>query len=277
MGRQAGHHFIPRTYLKGFTEGGKDASQFWCIPINNDNPFITSPKDACHKRDHYTVEHEDPLIIEKFYANEIELKIGIALKYIKERKTLPTGNDMQNVYLLLATLFLRAQKFRSGLDDMAKRMNEVMDSIEDETKISNRSDYDFTKTDWIKTEVRFINKLTECLANKYYRLYIINHSGFDVLTSDQPFILSHPRASNNFHFGLDTPQVEICVPINRKAILFGWNEPCKEGTLPANDTMVGLTNSKLAINSTRFLYSSKPKILLVDDDFNLIKHNISQK
>ena len=39
MGRKAKHHFIPKCYLKGFTDGGENSSPFWAVPINNDDPF----------------------------------------------------------------------------------------------------------------------------------------------------------------------------------------------------------------------------------------------
>ncbi len=116
MARQAHHHFIPISYLKGFTEGGKDTSQFWCMPINNDDPFLTSPNDACSKRDYYTVDHEDPLIVEKWYANEIEPKINIALRHIDKSKNLPSGEDMQNLFLLAATLYVRTPSHRSTME-----------------------------------------------------------------------------------------------------------------------------------------------------------------
>lgn len=78
MSRKAKHHFIPRSYLKGFTEGGKDTSQFLGvrkIADNNHKAFLTTPNDACCKRDYYTVEHEDSLVVENWYAEEIEPNI----------------------------------------------------------------------------------------------------------------------------------------------------------------------------------------------------------
>ncbi len=81
MAQQAHHHFIPSSYLKGFTEGGKDTSQFWGVPKNNDKPFLTNPKDACSRRHYNAVQHDDPLVVEKWYANVIEPRINIALNF----------------------------------------------------------------------------------------------------------------------------------------------------------------------------------------------------
>lgn len=64
MGRKAKHHYVPKCYLKGFTEGGEDSSLFWCAPINNDISFKTSPNDSCAKRDYYTVQNSNSLVVE---------------------------------------------------------------------------------------------------------------------------------------------------------------------------------------------------------------------
>jgi len=275
MGRQAHHHFIPSSYLKGFTLGGEDTSPFWGIPINNDAPFSTKPKDACSKRDYYKIEHENSLLIEHWYANEIEPKINLALRHIKEYSELPSQADFSNLILLLATLYVRNPSHRDSIEAPMKRTKEIVDRISDEIQISNRHEFEFSQTDLIKAEVNLLDTVMECLSNKYYQLNIAQESDFDVITSDRPFLLSHPNEGKGFYFGLNTPNTEICVPINRKAILIARNEPFKEGVLCADDRLIGLTNTKLILSASRFFFSSKPEIALVDDDINVYKHAIS--
>ncbi|ONN48424.1 MULTISPECIES: DUF4238 domain-containing protein [Acinetobacter] len=87
MGRKSKHHYIPKCYLKEFTKGRKTTSLFWCIPNNNTKSFQTSPNDSCAQRDYYTIDHIDPLIIEDFYANQVEPKISLAINYINMRQS----------------------------------------------------------------------------------------------------------------------------------------------------------------------------------------------
>ena len=275
MARQAHHHFIPSSYLKGFTKGGHDTSQFWGVPINNDEPFITNPKDACSKRDYYTIENEDSLLIERWYANEIEPKINIALNYIQKNNTLPAANDMQYLFLLAATLYLRTPKYRESIEAPLKHTKEIVDDIASNTKISNAGDFKYSKVNLIRTEIKLINTFLNCLSSKYYRLYTVDSSEYEVVTSDNPFILSHPKGGKNFYYGLDTPNIELCVPINKKAILIGRNEPYDEGTYSADDKLIGLTNTKIILSANRFFYTSKQILALVDDDINVYKHDIS--
>jgi len=112
MGRKAKHHYIPRCYLKGFTEGGKNSSPFWCVPINNEPAFRTSPNDSCAKRDYYTVQHPNSLVVEDYYAEQIEPKIAKAIDFVQTKKSLPQKGDMRYLILLLATLHLRFPSFR---------------------------------------------------------------------------------------------------------------------------------------------------------------------
>ena len=275
MGRKAKHHYIPKCYLKGFTDGGEDSSPFLCVPINNDTPFKTSPNDSCAQRDYYSVEHTDPLIVENFYAEQIEPKISTAIRAIEEHKSLPTKQGMKHLILLLATLYLRVPSFRSALEAPRKRTKEIVDSISDDITISNRHEFEYSQTDLIKTELDLIDTVQECLANKYYQLHIIEEPDQNVITSDRPFLLSHPKAGKGFYFGLNTPNIEITVPITKKAVLLARNEPFQEGGYIASKEFIGLTNTKLILSADRFFYSSAEEIMLVDDDISVYTHKIS--
>lgn len=274
MGRQAGHHFIPSSYLKEFTLEGEDSSAFWGISKIDHNAFSTTPKKSCKKRDYYTIEHENSLLVEHFYANEIEPKINIAINHIKKFSELPLSDDMPNLILLLATLYLRTPSNRATLEAPRKHAKKIVDSIEKDIQISNRHEFNYTQTDLIRTELGLIKTVTECLNNKYYRLHIVQESEYDVITSDRPFIMSHPNDGKGFYYGLNTPNIEICVPITRKAILIARNEPFEEGVFLAPDWFIGLTNTKLILSADKFFYASKLEIALVDDNINVYKHTV---
>lgn len=274
MGRKAKHHYIPKCYLKGFTDGGEDSSKFWCVPINNDAPFLTSPNDSCAKRDYYTVEHSNSLVVEDWYANDVEPKIVKSLNYIKEHAALPPKGEMRNLLLLLATLYLRVPSFRNTLEAPMKHAKRIVDSMDRDVPIRNRDEFDYNQTDIILSELRLIDTVQGCLANKYYQLHIIEDSDDSCITSDRPFILSHPNGGKGFYFGLNTPNVEICVPITKNSILIAKNEEFDEGAFVASKQLIGLTNTKLILSASRFFYSSNSCILLVDDEIKVRKHDI---
>jgi hypothetical protein len=275
MGRKAKHHYIPKCYLKGFTNDGENTSEFWAVPKNNDAPFLTSPNDSCAERDYYSVEHTNSLIVEDFYAEQIEPKIIKAINHIVLFSYLPAKEEMKHLIMLLATLYLRVPSHRKSLEMPIRRTKEIVDCISKKVNISNRDEFEYSKTDLIKSELRLIDTVQECLSNKYYQLHIIEDANVNLVTSDNPFILSHPKGGNGFYFGLNTSNIEICVPITNKVILIARNEKMNEGAFVASKELIGLTNTKLILSASRFFYSKTEEVLLVDDDFSVYNHNIN--
>lgn len=275
MGRKAKRYYIPKCYLKEFTKGGDDSSAFWCVPVNNDAQFQTSPNDACAKRDYYTVRHSNSLIVEDWYAGEIEPKIEKEISHIKEHSSLPPKEEMRYLILLLTTLYLRVPSFRYSLKEPIKRTKEIVDSISQDVKIRNRFEFDYDQTDLIMHELKLIDTVQAFLSNKYFQLHVVDDVKSNVITSDRPFILSHPNGGEGFYFVLNTSKVEVCAPITKNAIVIARNEKIAEGTFTASEQLIGLTNTKLIISTDRFFYSCDNELLLVDDDISVYNHKIS--
>ncbi|EPA8651279.1 DUF4238 domain-containing protein [Photobacterium damselae] len=277
MRRKAKHHYIPKCYLKGFTNGGENNSPFWSVPISNTKPFITSPNDSCAQRDYYSVEHSNPLIVEDFYAEKIEPKIGKAINHINTHSCLPIAEDMEGIILLLATLYLRVPSYRESLEAPLRVERDIVESMRQDLNILNYEDFNYSKNDLIKMELSLIDTVCKSLSEKYYQLYIIEDENLNLITSDRPFILSHPSIGKGFYFGLNTPNIEICVPITSKALLLCRNERIKEGTFKAMDKLIGLANRKIILASNRFFYSKTDDLILVDEEFTVYKHNINNQ
>lgn len=274
MGRKAKHHFIPRSYLKRFTEKGSEKSQFWCVPNDNSKPYKTTPKDACAKRDYYTIEHSNPLLIEDWYANEIEPLTSKALDYIETERRLMPEKDIEPLLIFIATLYLRVPSFRSMVETSLMRQKEIVESISSDVTIANKDDFNFTKNNLVQAELSLLERVVNSLSKMHFKLWITNNSEFDIVTSDRPFVLTHPNGGNGFHFGLGTPNVELCIPINRKTVLIGKNEKQIDTAYPDDPRFIALVNHKVISSSEHYFYSSKQEIALLDDNLNVYKHKI---
>ncbi|ENL1297243.1 DUF4238 domain-containing protein [Vibrio parahaemolyticus] len=275
MGRQAGHHYIPASYLSGFTNEGKKTSRFRVQPKNGSSSYVTNPIGICKSRDYYTVEGVgDGLVVEKFYANEIEPEIKKALHYIQTSQQLPSMENRDGLFMLLATLYIRHPKARrwlsSGFDDIVSFVNE---SITDGVKITNLDAFSFGKNDVIVSELRLLQSLLPHFSKKYYRLYI-SKSNDHFITSDCPVYLSHPDMATLPYFGIDTGDIELCVPINKNAALVGKNEPMDEGVFDADERFVALLNTKIANSSDKIFISSNREVKFVDQTFSVYKHSL---
>ena len=265
MGRQAGHHFIPASYLAGFTEGETKESPFWSVPKDNKKPFQTNPIKSCKKRDYYTIEHENSLLVEHWYANEIEPKIKQALEHVSIHKTLPPKDEMQFLLLLATTLYLRTPSSRSTREAPLKRTQEIVDSIDKDVNISNRDEFKFNQTDLITSELKLINTVMECLSSKYYCLLISDDPNVNFITSDCPFLLMHPNSKLQY-YGLNNKNIELSIPISKNAVLVGRNEKMNEGVFKANKKFVAAFNSNLITFTDKFFYSNQSNIYLLDND-----------
>lgn len=272
MGRQAHHHFIPRTYLKRFTIDGRDTSKFWGVSLEQKKTFVTTPKDSCSQRDYYTVDHENPLIVEQWYANEIEPRLSEFLQQIEKNYVLNNKNR-EGLTLLLATLYLRNPSWRYQMEMSRKHVKEIVHSMSKDIKIKNLAEFDYSQTDLIRSELNLINNTQKVLLAKNYQLCIVEDDEFDVITSDNPFVLSHELGANErFFYGLNTKGIEICVPLNRKQFIIGSNEPLEERTYIADERLVGAVNMKIMLSSDRFFYSCKEKITLINQDLKPSKY-----
>jgi len=275
MGRQAGHHYIPASYLAGFTEDETKESSFWSVPKDNKTPFKTSPLKSCKKRDYYTIDHDNSLLVEHWYANEIEPKIKKALEYISIHKALPSKDEMQFLLLLAATLYLRTPSSRATREAPLKRVQEIVDSIDKDVKITNRKEFEFNQTDLITSELRLINTVMDCLSNKYYCLLISEDPKVNFITSDSPFLLLHNNSEIQ-HYGLNTKNIELSIPISKNAVLVGRNEPMNEGVFEANKKFVAAFNSNLIRFTDKFFYSDQPNIYLLGEEGAPIVWDINQ-
>jgi len=278
MGRQAQHHYIPASYLSGFTNGGEKTSHFIVKPKSSSLSFVKNPIGICKSRDYYTIEGaDDGLIVEKFYAYEIEPLINKALKFILEKQKMPTEKNRDNLYLLLATLYIRHPKARRCLStaytDIARFVNE--DIIEG-VKVTNIDAFSYGKNDVITSELELLQNLMSHFSNKYYRLYV-SRSSDHFITSDSPCYLSHPDMAKCSYFGINTERTEFCVPINKFIALVGSNEPMTEGVFDANEKFVALLNTKIANSSDKVFISSNREVKFVDPSFNVYKHTLETK
>ncbi|MBJ6354333.1 MULTISPECIES: DUF4238 domain-containing protein [unclassified Acinetobacter] len=275
MGRKSKHHYIPKCYLKEFTKDRKTTSLFWCIPNNNTKSFQTSPNDSCAQRDYYTIGHIDPLIIEDFYANQVEPKISLAINYINKYASIPQRNERQNLVLLMAALYLRVPFFRQLVQKPLEQMKEVITSMEKDVSISNKDEFNFNQTDLIRIETKLLSRIQNYLTTKYFQLFVINEPDLYIIISDNPFVLTHPlEDEQNFSFGLNTPNIEILIPITKKAFIIAKNEPCNEISFIADKKLVALVNTKLLLNSHKYIYSCDDKILLLDSELKVYEHHI---
>ncbi|HDX8614397.1 TPA: DUF4238 domain-containing protein [Aeromonas dhakensis] len=273
MGRQAGHHYIPASYLAGFTMDNNKSAQFCVVPVDGKKTYKTSPTNVCKSRDYYSLPGlADSLSIEKFYATDIEPKIKLTLDFMENNKAIPSKDDLTGLFLLGATLWLRNPKRRNLLtENLLYIENFIDDGLSDGIKVTNRHKLMATKGNIISAELTSLKIAINSFSNKHFQLFISEPSQ-KFITSDNPCYISHRDMMKGIYLGLDTPENEICFPINKNMAVIARNEPCKQSTFKADEKFVSLLNTKIAGTAQRYFFTEEDSVLLLDKDMKTYEH-----
>jgi len=108
MGSEArNHHFVPQSYLRGFTSKGCKDSSFTVFDIQQNKRFETRPRNVCATRDfnRIAVEGLDPNLIEKSMG-EFESLINSAIAQI-DRSNSFSGEPKEIILNLMSILATR--------------------------------------------------------------------------------------------------------------------------------------------------------------------------
>ena len=293
------HHFIPATYLAGFTDKWERVGRFWAVPKNNTSAYGTNANDACAIRDYNRLDvGEDPNLIEDWYGDTVESDIGESLNNIRGSGNLPENKELTPLLILLAILFSRNPTFRSNTamayESMCRAYLSMLESSQDlyestqkealeegyidhllpfeeflelteKEKVSVIANKDYL----IISEVEGLKDAAEMLSKRRWRLYSIEaDSDFELITSDRPFILSHPDATPKMPLGLETSKSTVMVPINKRSLLIGSFEDGDNGSYIASRELIGNANTKIVQSCDKLFYSSKESISFSDSNKN---------
>ena len=170
---------------------------------------------------------------------------------------------------------LRLPSHRHSIETALERVQEIAESMAKDIPVSNIEDFKFTQTDNISSEMRILINIAENLREKLWQIHLIDDDELSLVVSDRPFLVTHPDGGPGFYFDIDTPNVEIYVPLHDRALLVGKNEISPVGVLTATPQLIGLVNTKLILSANRFFYSSRGNILLVDDNLDVYFHSVA--
>lgn len=124
-------HFIPRSYLRNFTQE-QDGKYFVEAKLSTDEQpkeRLISIKDICVEKNIYTLpgnEGEDKYAIEKYYATEIDqVYPQIYQLLVDDKVTAITDEQRRNIILTTISLFFRTPKFLNLHKQRTDRMLEM--------------------------------------------------------------------------------------------------------------------------------------------------------
>lgn len=275
MSEKKKHHFIPACYLKGFTDFGKRNSKFWAFSKEiKAKKYKTQPNDACTSRDYYTLSYNaKPLLIEDWYGDKIEPKIGNFLKEIETTEKIPTGKNYEGLLWLLASLFLRTPSWRNSIEAPLLRSQVIAKSMANDLAkqgipVINLDELSVTNDKLIEIEINQIKTVIRCLREYHFTLCIAPKR-ISVITSDAPFLLLNEK---KHIYGLSTPGTYLLIPINKRCYLYGVTDKNNKGSTRVNAHAVASVNSLIINYCNRFFYSDVEEVHVLDESNKVIMY-----
>lgn len=273
------HHFVPRSYLAGFTEGGKKDSPFHVV--NKKAQYRTAtPASVAYENDLYNIDMPDvaPDYVEKWIGENIEGSAMPVIAEIVRAQILPVKDSEAFVSFMIFTAFLytRHPIQRNSLDhvtsalsnliiDMTLSSKEQYEHIIKEMrdaghivpdaeyeKLKEHSEDDFI----IKAHPNFYLKIlfetltdaARVIAARPWDLYISGNKDF--VGSDCPFCLVSPDGQP---VGLGSKRARIVIPLNRRMALVS-DRTCSGKTLIIDTKAVDELNQIIYRGAYREIY-----------------------
>jgi hypothetical protein len=287
------HHYIPQSYLKGFSNGGSKKSKIKVFDIKTRKTFETIARNIAAERDFNRVEISgiEPNMIESFMSG-FEGKIPTAVSKI-ENGQLFEGESKAVILNLMAFLAIRTPQMRTHLgkffSEIAEytmasvvatedRWNASISKIKEKDNQASRISYQDmkafveSKQYTIKARREFhiglefsaINTLFDLFQQRNWTLVISGQDKNDFICTNHPLVLSwdNPDEIPAFYrsspgFGMKNTTVQF--PLSRKALLLGTFEDAQPLSLADQNTVAGL--------NTRAMYSCESQIYAPNGNF----------
>jgi hypothetical protein len=273
---KANQHFVPESFLKGFTIESKKSLIWGYNKKHPKHPKRTSSTNRiCSKKFYYEQPLEDgqkTQILEDGFE-KIE---SHAIQIIRElpSKRILKGEDKGCLSFYLGLLLTRGPAFRDGCHEYHKHSVDIITQREFEAgrlpkmpDILKKELKDNDITSVLKTQIlphvslgyviSMAQGIGESLCNKKWDIYLIEDDKF-YITSDNPIMFGFSRDKNK-DVGPAHPDSMVICPVTKKmAIIIRPYCSCDSGPYElklADKKGVDIINKTMCFNAMRFVYS----------------------
>lgn len=283
------HHFVPRSYLAGFTSTGSRKDKLYVLDKTSGRQWLSSPGDTGCEHDFYMLEIEDrgdPIALEKLFST-VEDQGAKAIRYIIENESIPEGVLREQLTNFLGIMAVRVPGILETIDkfteDVVKSLAWHMTASEqiwgntvkrykaEGLEISDASweqMRDFVRGDDIEISmsqnfkmsmlVEMLSPAAKLMAARKWAILRTPPGGPGFICSDRPLTISwygdHGMTCLHPAFGM--PNTSVMFPVNKAIALWGMFEASPpKCDFDASD--VGIFNMFTALFARRFVYSTE--------------------
>lgn len=288
------HHYLPASYLAGFTTSGKKNGQFSVIEVETGRSFRTSPKNVAVERDFNRVDIDGmaPDVIENALA-PFEQEAVQAIANIVNTGNFPKGMDYHRIINLLCLIAVRNPSMRESFNrskeqtlriiadllvsdeqtwEQHKRAAEF--SSEGSTNVSREEMRRFVKegkyriefpTDSnLAVEFETFNEILPVLGRRNWSLFLAPKHGSDFICCDHPVSLTWKNQGRG-PIGFALRRTEVFFPLARQAGFFGVFEDPLDPVVKLTPFGVASMNARIARSAERHLFCAESQFEMLRD------------
>lgn len=235
MAKPKRHHYIPRVYLKNFTNSN---DKVWVYDKKLKTLKELSTKDTTLEKELYTITDADGnknYSLEEFFG-KIETTTSPIINKIINKQVISLEEKTQ-LSLFIALLDNRTI---AAIDDYNKTSSDILMWIKDVRLYHGEFDSLINKMECSKEEAKQkikdakirLNKETNLkslielagISAEYFfqmewRILYIKNKNCNFITSDNPLFLLPEKISNDYGYGIATPGVQKIIPLTSNIIL----------------------------------------------------------
>lgn len=289
------HHYLPQTYLAGFTDTQAKSGRFFVLDRIENRTFRAKPRQVAFEKDFHRVDIPGkPVDIVEQALAQVDGKFANALRSLRIAEGFPNEENRNILMNLLALVFVKNPSTRRSINkfqERLRRMHATMllsdkdlfeASVERARKAGSRIPEDFSyenakRFDSEKLDITFssqsnlaieiesLDAVLEALDKRTWSLFIAPQTGPEFVSSDRPVTVWHRNPKYSGPIGLGLLNTEIFFPLSRTHGLFGIFENSFPPTVHVNAQCVAEMNARVVSKSERQVYSARASFIVYRD------------
>lgn len=278
------HHYVPRTYLRGFARGAGKSSQLLAIDVVDRRSFWTSPKNVCAERDFNRIDipGHPPDVLEKQLARFDSL-LGAALQKIAQMRSFEDQTARLMLLNFASAVATRNPDLRASMEDFYRQIEAITGEllvstpqryeaalararkdgdVRENLEVSyeqmrafvreRRYELEFPPGFHIEREMKVQDKVLRTMLDRKWTL-LRAPRGAEFVTSDRPVCLwANERWEHPLGYGLSNTTVVL--PVNSSLLAMGTFEG-REGVFDAPREYVASMNLAVALRCDRLVFA----------------------
>ena len=279
MAKPKRHHYIPRVYLKNFTNSN---DKVWVYDKKLKTLKELSTKDTTLEKELYTItdaEGNKDYSLEEFFGKIETTASPIINKIINKQVISPEEKTQLSLFIALLdnrtiaaihnydktscemlTWMKNMRLYHGEFDSLINKMNcskdEAMQKIND-AKIH------LNKETNLKLLIDLAGTSAEYFSLMEWRILYIKNKDCNFITSDNPLFLLPEKISNDYGYGIATPGVQKIIPLTSNIILSigDLGNIAVHGCVISEKVRVRQINTLLFLSAKRFVIANNKGLL----------------